>query len=296
MPAKERRKDPLRSPRIRQTQGKLLLIGGNEEKSGAMAVLRTLVAEAGGDRARIEVITTASSEPKLQWEAYDAAFQAIGAGHAEPMHIGTRAEASAPALVDRIAAATAVFFTGGDQLRITSMLAATPVAAAIHRHFFEQGRLVAGTSAGAAAMTSTIIYDGNAPESLHKGSVKMTGGLALISNAVVDTHFVSRGRFGRLIQVVAGNPRLIGVGIGEDTAVLATGGSHLSVVGTGQVVIVDGASLGFTNVFEVEDMEPFSVEGINVHVLSSGAGFDLETRSFRPPPPRPPKPAGGDGR
>jgi cyanophycinase len=116
----------------------------------------------------------------------------------------------------------------------------------------------------------------------------MTGGLALISNTVVDTHFMARGRMGRLIQVVASNPRLVGIGLGEDTGALFTCGERFVVVGSGLVIVADGSSIGFTNVFDVEHMETFSVEDVRVHVLSSGAGYDLETRTFHPPPPREP--------
>jgi cyanophycinase len=269
-------------------EGKLLLIGGNEDKTEEMDVLRALAVEAGGANARIEVITTASSEPETTWRAYETAFKKLGIGYAKPMHIASRAQAEDTKLLDRIAKSTAVLFTGGDQLRITSILDATPVAEAIRRHFFDDGGLIAGTSAGAAALTGTIIYHGESPEALLKGAVMMTGGLALIANAVVDTHFMTRGRIGRLIQVVAGNPRLIGVGLGEDTGVLVTEGPRFKVVGSGLVIVVDGASIGFTNVFDVEYMEPFSVENVKLHVLSSGAGFDLEARAFQPPPAREP--------
>jgi cyanophycinase len=268
--------------------GELLLIGGNEDKTGEMEILRTLAAEAGGAAGRIEVITTASSEPEKTWQAYERAFKEIGVGHVQPMHIASRAEATALDLLERIAQSTAVLFTGGDQLRITSILAATPVAEAIRNHFFVDGGLIAGTSAGAAALTGTIIYDGESPEALRKGAVMMTGGFGLISNAVVDTHFVTRGRIGRLIQVVAGNPRLLGVGLGEDTAVLVTEGTHFKVIGSGLVIVVDGATIGFTNLSDVEHMEVFSVENVKVHVISTGGGFDLETRTFRPPPTREP--------
>jgi cyanophycinase len=159
---------------------------------------------------------------------------------------------------------------------------------AIRHHLFVGKKLVGGTSAGAAALTSTIIYDGESPGALRKGAVMMTGGLALVSNAVVDTHFMTRGRIGRLIQVVAGNPRLIGIGLGEDTGILLTGGTRFRVVGSGWVLVVDGESINFNNVFEVEHLETFSVEDVRVHVLSSGAGYDLETRAFLRPPVREP--------
>ncbi|MFC1529798.1 cyanophycinase [Gemmatimonadota bacterium] len=266
--------------------GKLLLIGGNEAKTEGMEVLRALSAEAGGAAARIEIITTASSEPELVWVKYEKAFNEIGVGYAAPMYIRTRTEAEAPEFLERIARATAVFFSGGDQLRITSILGATPILEALRHHYFIDKKLVAGTSAGAAALTSTIIYDGESPEALRKGAVMMTGGIALISNAVVDTHFMTRGRMGRLIQVVASNPRLVGIGIGEDTGVLFTGSGQFKVVGSGLVIVVDGSSIGFTNVFDVEYMETFSVEDVRVHVISSGAGYDLETRTFQPPPAR----------
>ena len=116
----------------------------------------------------------------------------------------------------------------------------------------------------------------------------MTGGLALIANIVIDTHFMTRGRIGRLIQAVAGNPRLIGIGLGEDTGILLGDGAQFRVVGSGLVMVVDGAGIGFTDVFDVEPMETFSVEDVRVHVLSAGAGYDLGARAFKPPLPRGP--------
>ena len=286
----ERRRDPLRNPELRKRQGKLLLIGGAEDKTEGMDILRSLVTEAGGPAARIEVITTASSVPEETWDKYQQAFAKIGVAYAAHMNIGSRAEADSSALQERISAASAILFTGGDQLRITSILDGTPVAAAIRQHSFDENGLIAGTSAGAAALSGTIIYNGAAPHALRKGGVAMTGGLALISNTVVDTHFVARGRIGRLIQVVAGNPRLIGIGLGEDTGVLVSHGTSFNVVGSGLVIIVDGSKIGFTSVFDVEHMEPFSVENIRMHVLSTGAGYDLESRTFYPPPKQPLKP------
>jgi cyanophycinase len=290
----EKRRNHSGGQRPRKKEGKLLLIGGNEDKTEDMEVLRALVAEAGGADARIEVITTASSEPEETWRAYQRAFKKIGVGYARPMYIATRPEAEDPKLLERIIKSTAILFTGGDQLRITSILEATPMAEAIRRHYFEDGGVIAGTSAGAAALTGTIIYHGESPDALLKGAVMMTGGLALIANAVVDTHFMTRGRIGRLIQVVAGNPRLIGVGLGEDTGVLVTKGTRFKVVGSGLVLVVDGGSIGFTNVFDVDHLEPFSVENVKVHVLSAGAGFDLETRAFQPPTVRQPAASGKD--
>ena len=274
------------SPSPRKKEGKLLLIGGNEDKTEEMEILRAFAAEAGGADGRIEVITTASSQPERTWQAYQRAFEEIGVGYARAMHITTRPETDDPKLLERIAKSTALLFTGGDQLRITSILGATPVAKAIRRHYFEDGGMIAGSSAGAAALTGTIIYHGESPDALLKGAVMMTGGLALVANAVVDTHFMKRGRIGRLIQVVAGNPRLIGIGLGEDTGVFVTKGTRLKVVGSGLVIVVDGGSIGFTNVFDVDHLEPFSVENVKVHVLSAGAGFDLEARAFQPPPVR----------
>ena len=269
-------------------RGKLILIGGSEDKNEEMEILRIVAREAGAAEARIEVITTASSEPEKSWLLYEHAFKTIGVRYAQPMHLESRAEAENPALLDRVAKATAILFIGGDQLRITSILDATPVMDAIRRHFFEEGKLVAGTSAGAAALTGTTIYDGDSPTAFHKGSVSMTGGLGLIRNAVVDTHFVTRGRIGRLIQVVASNPRLIGIGLGEDTGVLVQGGTEFRVIGSGLVIVVDGTSISYTDVTDVERMEPFSVENVTVHVLSSGAGFNMETRSVLRPPKKEP--------
>ena len=255
--------------------GKLLLIGGNEDKKKEMEILNILAEEAGAKNARIEIITTASSEPEQSGLAYEKAFEKIGVGYAQSMHIKTRLDADDARILDRIEKASAILFTGGDQLRITSIFGATPVAEALRRHYFDKGGFVAGSSAGAAALTETIITDGDPPMSLLKGTVSMSGGLGLLSGTIIDTHFLSRGRFGRLIQAVAGNPRLVGIGLGEDTGILVVGGRQFSVVGTGIVIVVDGRDIGFSSVPDVEVMEPFSVENLRFHVLSPGAGYDL---------------------
>ena len=263
--------------------GTLLLIGGREDKEGEMEILRRFAEAAGGSKARIEVITTASSEPEIVGSKYEDAFGRIGVKNVKWMHIESRSEAADAKILSRIKKATAIFFSGGNQLRLTSILDATPVTEAVREHYFDNGGLVAGTSAGAAALTGTIIYQGESSEALLKGSVKMTGGFGFLRNTVVDTHFVARGRIGRLLQVVTGNPRLIGLGLGEDAGVFITEGTRLEAVGSGLVIVVDGRDIGYSNMTEIEIMEPFSVENIKIHVLSRGAGFDLSELTFIPP-------------
>ncbi|MFH1725207.1 MAG: cyanophycinase [Elusimicrobiota bacterium] len=267
-------------------QGKLLLIGGNEDKRKEMELLSLLAAEAGGKDARIEIVTTASNEPARTGKAYENAFQKLGVRYAKSLNIRDRKDADSSDSCKRIRAATAIFFSGGDQLRITAIIEATKVADAIRDHYYEEGSIVAGTSAGAAALTTTIIYEGDSPDAIRKGTVKMSGGLGLLDGAVIDTHFVSRGRIARLVQAVTGNPRLIGIGIGEDTGILVSQANKFEVMGSGIVTIIDGSDIGHSSVTEVELDETFSVENLRMHVLSAGTGYDLSQRKFlRSPKP-----------
>lgn len=263
--------------------GPLVLIGGAEDKFFARVILRRLVELAGGPRAHIVVIPTASSVPRELGGEYQRAFEDIGVAAVDLLDVRTRADANNPHIVARVRAASAVMFTGGNQLRLTQNLGGTELLAAIQeRH--RAGVVVGGTSAGASALSNPMIYEGSAQDALHKGKVKLTQGLGLCEGIIVDTHFVKRGRIGRLLQTVTMNPALLGLGLGEDTGVVYMPDGVLDCVGSGHVVIVDGHHVGYTNVTDIESDEPMAVEHMVVHVLVAGCGFDLTTRRYLTPP------------
>lgn len=263
--------------------GTLIAIGGNEDKTGNLEVLRRIINEGKGDETHIEVVTTASDEPQEMAKTYKQAFQTIGVNRCEVMNITNRDEANNPKYLERINEADIIFFTGGDQLRLTSLLGGSIFLKAVKENY-RSGTVIAGTSAGAAVLSDTMIYEGDSRESLLKGKVHLTSGFGLVRNVIFDTHFMDRGRIGRLFQAVASNPTNIGVGLNEDTSVVMRKDSHtMEAVGSGQVIIVDGSKLKSTNISKVDTGMPIAIENIIVHSLVAGYRFDLENGRFITP-------------
>nr|HPJ54339.1 cyanophycinase [Flavobacteriales bacterium] len=229
-------------------KGKLIAVGGNEDKGNGEGVdrtvkhdfiedgiLRRVVNEVGGPKARIALITSASSIPDEVAENYVEAFGKLGATNLDHLRVRDRKEVTAD-LVKRLEQADGVMISGGNQLRLTTIFGGTEFAELLKRRYREEeGFTIAGTSAGAMCMSTTMIYQGHSSSGLFKGEVKMTTGLGLVPNVIIDSHFVARGRFSRLTQAIAANPDAIGVGLGEDTGVVITGGDHLETIGSGQV-------------------------------------------------------------
>jgi len=222
-------------------KGKLITVGGAEDKGTnletgeihrsnlnffELGILRRIVQEAGGPSARVEIITTASMIPYEVGENYLNAFGKAGCTNVGVMHIRTRQDAMNEKYIERIRECDAVMFTGGNQLRLSATDGGTEFLTILKRRYREENFLVAGTSAGAMAMSNTMIYEGNAAKSHLKGEVKITTGLGLIDSIIIDSHFEKRGRFGRLVQAVVTNPGCIGIGLGEDTGMLITEGNR----------------------------------------------------------------------
>lgn len=279
-------------------KGKLISIGGAEDKGTdleegfvqrnrlnffELGILKRIVNETGGTEKRIEVVTTASSIPLEVGENYLSAFGKIGCTNVGIMDIRNREDAMKPEYVDRIKAADGVMFSGGDQLRLTSIFGGTEIYEILHeRLIHEENFVIAGTSAGAMAMSNTMIYQGKSDLAHLKGEVKITTGLAFVGNVIIDSHFDKRGRFNRLAQAVASNPQCTGIGLGEDTGVIITEGNHLEVVGSGAVVIVDGKDIKHTNITDVSIGEPIALENLKVNILVRGNGYLLKERKFLP--------------
>jgi cyanophycinase len=275
-------------------KGALVAVGGNEDKQQDLKVLRTIAGLPEGGTKIVEIVPTASSIPKEVAEAYIQAFGKIGVPTVNVMHIDRRADANAPETVARIKACDVVFFTGGDQLRITSLLGGSEALRAIKQHYVNGG-VVAGTSAGAACMSATMIFEGNPSESMHKGNVQMVPGLGLLQGGVIDTHFIQRGRLSRLLEVVVSNPGMIGIGLSEDTGIIVRA-HELHVIGKGVVIIVDGHKLGHTNISDIDMHAAIAAEGLVVHTLAEGYRYQLNEQRYVPPPkPVAPGPDPGPG-
>jgi len=271
-------------------KGKLIPVGGNEDKGMnenadpefflKAGILKRILSEIKGPESKIEIITTATSIPKVVSENYRKAFTRLGAGNVDIMNLRKRNHATDPAFLKRIKEADGILFTGGDQLAITMTIGGTEFMKILRERYFNEDFTIAGTSAGAMAMSTTMIYQGNSVHALNKNEVKLSPGLALIKNAIIDTHFMNRGRFGRLAQAVARNPSIIGIGLGEDTGAVITGGSQVEIIGSGHVILVDGHKISYSNILEVEEGNPLCIENLIVHIMVKGNCYDMKERKF----------------
>lgn len=277
--------------------GKLLLIGGGIDKGTYIdghfdvgtpqnhnfiekGILRGILnASSKGKDSNIQVVTTASQIPMEVGEEYKRAFELLGATNVNILHIPKREVALQEATYSIVESCDVAMFTGGDQLRLTSILGGTPLHDLLLRKYRATDFIYAGTSAGAAAASETMIYQGRSAEALLKGEIKITSGLGLIDDVVIDTHFVQRGRFGRLFQAVASNPKVLGIGLGEDTGLLIEG-DELTCIGTGQVIIVDGRQMADTNITQIELGSPLSIKNLVIHVMSELDVYNASSHSL----------------
>ena len=262
------------------TRGAIFPIGGAEEKLGDTAVLRRFVALAGGDTARIAIIPTASQLDDTG-ERYETLFRDLGAGRARALDIDSRDDGERSSLLDKLERATAIFLTGGNQLRLATILGGTPVAQAIRR-LNAAGVPVAGTSAGAAFLSQHMIAGGDEGGIPTAGGVTLAPGLGLTNRVVIDQHFRQRGRLGRLLAALSYNPFAIGLGLDEDTAAVIGPTNVIEVVGSGAVTILDPGDLEYSSMADAERSDPVTMIGLRLHVLASGATFDLERRKAVP--------------
>ena len=258
-----------------KVKGRLLIIGGAEDKTGGMEILRETVRLSG--KGLMVVMTTATEHPEEAGDDYRALFTKLGSKDVEVIRVDDRRQAEAHGPAEALRRADAVFFTGGDQLRITSILGGTRTYAALldaYRH----GALIAGTSAGASALSSTMITDGLSNDPARKCTLKMAPGLGLLEQALIDQHFAQRGRLGRLLCGVAENPHALGIGIDEDTAIRIEPDARFYVLGSGAVTVIDGATITDSNVSELAPNEILAIEGVTLHVLPRGYGYDMRSR------------------
>jgi cyanophycinase len=256
--------------------GILILIGGAEDKEGDCTILRQFVRLAGGRRARIVVMTVATSHPDEVGERYTGVFNRIGAGKIRTVDVSSRDDVHSEESLAAIRKATGVFFTGGDQLHITALLGGTVMDKILHDRYHE-GLVLAGTSAGAAMMSNSMIIGGSAEASPQMEGVKMAPGMEFIIGAAIDTHFSQRGRHGRLLTAVAHYPHDLGIGLDEDTAVIFHENA-LEVLGSGCATIFDLGAVTYTNLPELTERDNLALFDIRLHVLPSGYCFDIVAR------------------
>jgi cyanophycinase len=262
---------------------KLFIIGGGEAKDGRTKILERVAREVGSGK--LVVATVGTGEPEEAWKEYWELFKKLGVKRIEHLDVRNREEALAEKTAKILDGATVVFFTGGDQLKITSQLGDSMAYRKINK-LFEQGGTVAGTSAGASVMSETMLVGGDGEKSHQTDQmIQMAPGFGLIRDVVIDQHFAERGRIGRLLGAVAQNPAHLGVGIDENTAVILYGTESFEVIGEGAVYVLDARHVSYSNLTE-ERSKTLSVFDVKLHVLSEGNRFDLQDRR----PSVPPKP------
>jgi cyanophycinase len=257
----------------------LIIIGGGEDRSGDKIILGEVARRVGAGK--LVVTTVAMPNPDGLFENYERAFRSLGVRHVFKLEINERREATEEAKLRVLDDAVGVFFTGGDQMKISSQIGDTPVFSRVHE-IYGDGGVIAGTSAGASAMSETMLVAGGGEESFTiGGATRMAPGLGLIGGVIIDQHFTERGRMGRLVGAVAQNPKNIGIGIDEQTAIVVEGGREFYVLGSGAVYVLDGTGITYSNIAEEETHKTISVHGLKLHTLSQGDGFDLVSRKPR---------------
>ncbi len=270
-------------------KGKILAIGGKESKTTdeetetqkqnidfiAEQILQRFVDELKGNNPLIVVIPTASKEPEEAAKDYVKLFHQLHRKNVEVLDIRNRRDAFEPDNLKLIERAAGIMFTGGDQLRLTAILGGTPVLQLMKQRYTYDDIIVAGTSAGATALSTPMIYEGETQGGMLKGDVRITTGLEFMKNVAIDTHFIARGRIVRMAQAIATNPGCIGIGIEEDTAILVTNGYEMEVIGSGLVTVVDGSGISKSTIHEIKTGQPFTVCDLKVHLAADKETFDL---------------------
>lgn len=261
-------------------RGPVVVIGGAEDKRGDRLVLSRLVEMAGPD-AHLVVLSTASMRGEEAIARYDELFTEMGAARVTGLRPMTREEADDPAASATVMGANGVFLTGGNQVRLVSVIGGTRLEDALFSAR-DRGAVVAGTSAGASAVAAHMVAFGRPGASPRHRMVHISAGLGLIEDVIVDQHFEQRGRMGRLLAAVALSPKLLGLGLDEDTAAIVYADRTLEVVGKGSVTIVDGSKVS-TDAYQIKAHRPMMVSGAVVHALPAGYWFDLRGRKLIPP-------------
>jgi cyanophycinase len=258
----------------------LIIIGGHEDRTNDKIILGEVARRVGSGKLVVSTVAMAKGTSEL-FDQYKTAFRALGVKHLFHLEIDSREEATQESKIKILDDATGVFFTGGDQVKITSQIGDTPIFQRI-REIYDDGGVIAGTSAGASVLSETmLVYGGEEQSHVIGGSMRMAPGLGLIGGVIIDQHFMERGRIGRLLGAVAQNPKNLGIGIDEQTAIVVERGNGFYVLGTGAVYVIDGTEVSYSNVAEEAMKKTLSLYDVRVHVLSQGDRFDLIAREPR---------------
>lgn len=249
--------------------GRLVIVGGAEDRLDDKIILRRFMALSGGERANILILTVASADQTASWKGYESVFSDMGATGVTHLAIHSTDEANDPVAIDRILSADGIFMTGGDQRRLMERLLDTGVARAMHTAFHLRRCCIGGTSAGAAALSRVMLAEGDTPSRPLKDAAMIGLGLGFVSGAVIDQHFSQRRRLGRLMSVLAQRPDMLGVGIDEDTALVIERGTAIEVIGQGVVTLIDGRRMQ-SNFDAVAASEHLEMLGVTMHVLPAG--------------------------
>lgn len=276
-------------------KGTILIIGGAEDRGDKeekqqkrqdngkyerFELLKELLPK-NGKKERIEIITTATDIPQEIGKTYQKAFNEIGYDDIGFIDIKDKIEARDPKFCQKVEKAHAVFFTGGDQFKLSTILGGTETMELIkEKYLHDKDFIVAGTSAGAMAIPKLMIYQGGKHEAMLKEDIQIASGLGMLDSCIVDTHFIRRGRFGRLAHAVVMNPETLGIGLGEDTALIIRNGSDAECRGSGMVVIIDGNEIHSTNITEIDNDDPIFVENLKVDILAKGNKFSIKDRKM----------------
>ncbi|MGE5440056.1 MAG: cyanophycinase [Bacteroidota bacterium] len=281
---------------MRTPKGRIMIIGGAEEREGRpvpemaeenedsvpFSILKELLPPSQSKKP-VKVFLTALKDPEDAGKTYKETFSRLGFHNVEIINISSREQASDPGLIKDVVASHAVFFSGGNQFRLTTILGGTEIASVIEKKYYEdESFILAGTSAGAMAMSKVMIYQGQPKEAMLQGEMRFMSGLGFLDNCIIDTHFVKRSRFGRLTQTILQNPTCVGIGLGEDTALVVSKGNVMECIGSGMVIIIDGSQIKYTNILSADLDSPLSVEGLVVHILAKGNGYKLREKEYIP--------------
>jgi cyanophycinase len=279
-------------------KGKLVIIGGAVDLGSSLnfnenishphyikffehGILKRIITESSkAENSIVEVITTASQIPDIVGIEYIKSFNQLQLYNVNVLHIKSREDANNEEYLERLKKADVLMFTGGDQLRLSSIFGGTQFMQIMKKKYMEDDFMIAGTSAGAAAASTNMIYRGSSSEALVKGEVQITAGLGFIDSVIIDTHFVQRGRIGRLFYAVASNPGMLGIGLGEDAGLLITNGDTMEAIGSGLTILVDGRYISETNIYDVEMGAPVSIDNLRVHVMSIFDKYDLHKHTL----------------
>lgn len=265
---------------MRRIDRRLIIIGGHEDKEGDKLILRAVAEGVGGGR--LVIATVASDMGKKQYEEYEQIFRGLGVKHVHKLEIDSREEAKSEKSLRVLDDTTTIFFTGGDQVKITSQIGCSPVCERM-QEIYEAGGTIAGTSAGASVMSETMLVGGNGEQTHRIGEgLKLAPGLGFIRGIIVDQHFAERGRIGRLLAAVTQNPRIIGVGIDENTAIIVERDQRFTVLGEGGVTVLDAGSSTYSNITDEETSRALSVFNVKLHMLTQSDVFDCQSRTPTP--------------